>query len=1119
MTHRDDSSRQAPRPWGDRTAAVLDAAPDALLVIDPEGRIVDWNRRAEQIFGWTRRDVATRRLAEAILPQDERAAGRELSSAFQAAQSRSVEQGTIESDLLRRDGSRFPAELSISPLHLDDRQLVLVRVCDVAHRKASEAELRRELLEAKVLERVTQETATAESHEDSLHACIEIICQQTNWPVGHVLLMDETRRQLVSTDTWYLREPTRFSRIREISNGLRFGRGEGLPGRIWQSREPAWVKDISQDDRFSRAKADNGLAVRAAFGFPVVLSEGVAAVLEFFSDEITEPDERLMRLVRGVGRRVGELIELRRSEEHQVRLAAIVDGSYDAIIAKDPDGTIVSWNRGAERVYGYASEEAIGENISLILLEGTVEEEQEILDAMRTGVRLEQFVTRRRHKDGRVLPVSVTISPISNRSGRIVGSSTIERDITDLKEHEQALHRAKERAEQSQREAENALKVRGEFLANVSHELRTPMNSILGMLQLACEEDNLSNLVRDYLETAQSSAVSLLDLLNDILDFSRLEAGRFRIEVEPFSLRETVDDAMKTVSAGAFAKGLELACDIAADAPDDLVGDAVRLRQVLINLAGNAVKFTERGEVLLTVSCIRLWPNEARLRFSARDTGIGIAPPDRQRIFDAFAQADASSTRTHGGVGLGLSISSAILRQMGSMLQLKSELAKGSEFHFTVSLARQRAESSLGLPHVPLDQLREMPVLVVDDNQTNRRILEQMLRAWQMRPTTASDGQQALAILRDASETGQRYPLVIVDALMPGMDGIELSRRIAEASPAEVPPIVMMLSSADRQAFAQREDDLRVRAFLTKPVSQSDLLDAIVECLGVSAPLSLGSSRQKALPPPRPLAILVAEDTPANQKVVQAILGRRGHAVTIAQNGREAVNLASRQDYDVILMDIQMPIMDGYQATAAIRTLSSQTKRSVLIVAMTAHAMRGDRERCLAAGMDAYIAKPVDVDKLLALVEGEAQVKRTNDQSDSAGAVSPESATGGSDQQALQNVVDMDDVMQRLAGDRELFGELAGFFLEDVPGLMDDLERAIALSEMEGVHHAAHSIKGMAANLGARAAADAARRLELQGQQGQLDEAPAAFAQLRRDVDALLKTLPELTRRQDHPAD
>jgi two-component system sensor histidine kinase/response regulator len=791
-----------------------------------------------------------------------------------------------------------------------------------------------------------------------------------------------------------------------------------------------------------------------------------------------------------------DISERNEDAQYRTRMAALVDSSFDAIIGKDVAGKIISWNMGAERVYGFTEQEAVGQTIAFILPPGIDEEEPEILRAMQTGQRLEQFETVRRRKDGSLIPVSLTLSIIADNNTTIIGSSTIERDITDSKRQKEELQQAKEAAEE-------ATRMRAEFLANVSHELRTPMNAIIGMTQITLDED-VTDDVRDYVQTANDAAHSLLTLLNDILDFSKIESGKFTIANEPFCLRETVDETVKTLSTRAFDKGIELACEIEPACPDNLMGDPTRVRQVLTNLIGNAIKFTDQGEVILAVKASKEWPQKTRLRFSVRDTGIGIPLDDQRRILEPFMQVDASSTRRHGGTGLGLAICTELIQLMGGRISMESEVGVGSQFSFQLSFARQKdpGSGSIGSnDFTPIEQLRNMRVLVVDDNETNRRIMSESLSNWSMCPDTANDGQQALGRLQQAREAGSPYPLVIVDALMPQMDGYALSEEIAERF-SDPPPVILMLSSSDRREFRQREEEAGISVYLQKPVSQSDLMDAVIRALNVrfaADDISDGDAQR-----PRSnaaLSVLLAEDTPANQKLVTTILKKRGHAVTVAQNGREAVELFGRQAFDVILMDVQMPSMDGIQATTAMREQEASSDSPTPIIAMTAHAMRGDREKCLNAGMDAYIAKPIDAKVLIELVES------ISHESLPARGDTPSMETRNASKESASTAIDFDGTMKRLAGDMDLFRDFIGYFDEDSPKLLVSLRDAIANDEAPIVQRAAHSLKGLAANFGAEGCVAAAHKLEECGKNHDLAIASELLRGLEEEVQGLGATL------------
>jgi signal transduction histidine kinase/DNA-binding response OmpR family regulator len=606
--------------------------------------------------------------------------------------------------------------------------------------------------------------------------------------------------------------------------------------------------------------------------------------------------------------------------------------------------------------------------------------------------------------------------------------------------------------------ARRADRAKSEFLANMSHELRTPMNGILGMTELALDTP-LTDVQREYLTAARTSAQSLLTILNDGLDFSRSEAGKLELKSLDFPLREMLGDTLHALGFRAHEKGLELALAVAPDVPEYLAGDPMRLQQVLINLIGNAVKFTERGEVVVTVT----WSDQAALpqgpfplHFAVRDTGIGITAEKQRLIFEAFAQADGSASRRHGGTGLGLAIARQVVDLLGGRLWVESVPGEGSTFYFTARFAPGKAAPAPHPPEQP-GRLRGRPVLIVDDSATARGILRDVVVAWGMRPALAAGADEALSLLRRAAAAGEPFPLVLLDSHMPGADGFAAARQIKD-SPELADTRALMLIAGGTGGDLARCRERGVAAHVIKPVKPSALLNALLS--------TVGDEEKKEEPPAadpphfvaaRPLRILLAEDNAINQKVAIRLLSREGHTVVATENGREALAWLEQEEFDAVLLDIQMPQMDGFATTAAIRAREAGTGRHLPIIAMTAHALKGDRERCLAAGMDDYLAKPVRMD----------EVRKALDAALGAGA----------DAAAYDHAA----ALAKLDGDEAFLGELAEVFVQDCPGWLAGIETALAAGDVAEARQRAHTLKGAAYHFAAAPTIAAARALEKAG--------------------------------------
>ena len=656
-----------------------------------------------------------------------------------------------------------------------------------------------------------------------------------------------------------------------------------------------------------------------------------------------------------------DITERKQAEKMRAFLASIVESSDDSIIGTNLDGRILSWNQGAERLFGHTGEEAIGKHITLLFPASARADYLKSLSKIRFREHIERFESVRVGKNGIPLDVSVILSPIRDTLGQLQGVSAIYRDITASKKADAELVKAKEAAEAASR-------AKSTFLATMSHEIRTPMNGILGMTELVLDSE-LDAEQRANLELVHLSAESLLTVINDVLDFSKIEAGKLDFESISFDLRDRLGEIMQTLGFRAHQKGLELIYDVHPDVPATLAGDPGRLRQILVNLVGNAIKFTEQGQILVNVELESTTPESVCARFSVRDTGVGIPAEHQEKIFEPFSQADQSMTRKYGGTGLGLTISSRLVEMMGGRIWVVSQPGEGSTFHFTANLGVPTLVSEQARPIHPA-LLRDLPVLIVDDNFTNRQVLAGIVTQWGMLPTAVEGGRAALLALQAAKDAGRPFPLVLLDCQMPEIDGFTLAQQIQD-HPELVRTTIMMLTSADQLGDATLCRNLGISAYLVKPVRQSELLDLICKSLqrvpqDQQEVLRVRHAPRRASGPSR---VLVAEDNIVNQTLARRLLEKRGYTVSVVGDGRAALAALEKDSFDIVLMDVQMPGMDGFEATTAIRQQEQLSGRHVPIVAMTAHAFKGDQERCLAVGMDAYLSKPIRQQELYATIE------------------------------------------------------------------------------------------------------------------------------------------------------
>ena len=832
-----------------------------------------------------------------------------------------------------------------------------------------------------------------------------------------------------------------------------------------------------------------------------------------------------------------QALQALRDSEFRTRM--IVETALDAFIAMDHDGAIIDWNAQAEATFGWAERDVLGKPLVEVIIptqfraahESGLRRYLSTGQAKILGQRLELTAL---HRDGHEFPVEVTISALrlddrrldngdrsldgrresapNDRPGQANKSivfAAFVHDITKRKAAEAALREAKDAAE-------SANHAKSDFLANMSHEIRTPMNAIIGMTELVLDTP-LADAQREYLLTVRESGESLLRVINDILDFSKIEAGKMDLNPDVFSLREMLGDAMKSLAVRAHREQLELAFRVAADVPDTLIGDAGRLRQIVVNLVGNAIKFTHSGEVVLDVSHsengdapsnpsdVTVTPTIV-LHFYVRDTGIGIAPEKRSVIFEAFEQADTSTTRRYGGTGLGLAISQRLARLMGGRIWVDSELGIGSTFHFSARFV---------VPPVPLEPvaanavvLHGTRVLIVDDNATNRLILEEMLGNWGLEPVCAASARQALEELREAIRIERPFSIVLTDLHMPDTDGFMLAEAI-RGQPTLARTVVLMLTSGDRQGDVAKCRELGISAYLFKPIKQSELFNVLISALGVNGvedhATPLPAAELEALPP---LRILLAEDNLANQKLAVGLLTKWGHRVVVANNGAEAVQAWSDppegRPFDVVLMDIQMPEMDGFEATAAIRERERSRGRHTPIVAMTAHAMKGDRERCLEAGMDGYLAKPIRQQEVVAVLRqslaGETGLFRLTAKDD---VLAPVEDGSNAASASGTRQLNWKQALRFVADDSDLLREVLAAFVEECPEMQARLHQAAATEDWLTVAKTTHTLQAALRLFGGEALGLAVT-LEDRCKRGPTDEIHVLFEKFREELENVL---------------
>jgi PAS domain S-box-containing protein len=1061
---------------------------DAIYTHDLEYRITSWNRAAELLTGFTRDEMLAKKLSHLIAPGSLERATEMLNLKLQGQAST-----TYEIEVVAKDGHRIPLEVSTRLIEKEGKVVgVQGAARDISERKKALEALRLDEARLEALLKLSQMS------ESSTQQIADFALEQG-------ILLTKSRYGLLAFSNGDGSELTVRSCSRAAMEKCALDEKQrphslpavGLWGEAVRQRRPIIVNDYSASNPLQHGCPQGHVDILRFLCIPVLEHETVVAVVGVANkdDGYDEPDVRQLTLLMDG---MWKLIQQKRAEEavrsSEQRYRLLFEHNMAGVFRTALDGRFIDCNESFAQILGYSSPAEVLRHRAQDFY-GDTGDRDAFISRLKEHKAVTSYEVCLRRRDGGRVWVLENSSLIESDNGAPAEIEGTLIDITERKRAEDEWRQAKEAAEAANR-------AKSEFLANVSHEVRTPLNGVMGMTELALDTP-LSPEQREYLEAIKSSADSLLRVVNDILDFSKIEAHKLDLDSVEFRLMETLGEALRPLAFQAQQKGLELCLEISHAVPDLLQGDPGRLRQVIINLLGNAIKFTEHGEVVLTVEKEGEDPSNLCLHFSIRDTGIGIAPEKHKAVFEPFAQADGSTKRRFSGTGLGLTICARLVEMMGGKIWLESEMGKGSTFHFTACFR----SAAPRLEEAPPPILHGLQVLVVDDNPTCRRVLGSLLRQWDVQPTLCGNVPEAFLTLAQAKRQKRPFGVVLLDARLHDQDGFAVAKQIKH-DPESAKATVMLLSGASQSADIARCQELGVAAYLTKPILAPELLEALLRPSDTLQEWTAEATAPDGAPPPkavRKLRILLVEDNEVNRTLVTRLLGKQGHSVVVAATGREAVAAvqhASRGAFDLILMDVQMPDMDGFETTAAIRAHELLTGGHVPIVAVTAYAMKGDCERCLAAGMDGYLPKPIQVHQLLELLR-KCEVLPVQTLEISHPQEQEECRPLGGEGEA----VDRDTLLDRLRGNSELLSELIEIYLSQSPSLLAAAQRALQEKNGKALARAAHSIKGSAGNFLARAALETAGQLEAFAEESDFSRAREALSALEREMQRLDRAL------------
>ncbi|HEY8235241.1 MAG TPA: PAS domain S-box protein, partial [Gaiellaceae bacterium] len=1018
-----------------------------------------WNRGAERMFGWRAGEIVGRPLT-VLMPERLRALHEQgLARVRQTGHSK-LAGSVVELVALHKDGREFPVELSIGVWDSSDGPAFSGVIRDITEQKKLAEALRRSEEE---LRRQKQYVESLVEINPTAIVTVDRDGNVTSWNLAAEELFGYSRDEAIGRNL----------------DDLVVGQGD-------LRREAVRYDQVLRAGRFhtvtQRARRDGTLADVELIVVPVIEEGEPTGYLVIYHD----------------------ISQLQRQKQYYQSLLEV---SPSAIVTVDPEHKVTSWNPAAEKLFGYSREEAIGRDVDSLVANAEAVHDEAVRLNRQTEAGEVRLTTRRTRKDGSLVDVDVRAAPI--RVGdQMVGLYALYHDISELQ-------RARE-------QAESATQAKSAFLAMMSHEIRTPMNAVIGMAGLLVDTE-LTPEQRSYVEVIRSSGEALMAVIDDILDFSKIEAGRLELERRPFDLRSCVESALELVAASASSKGLDLAYLLDQRLPGAIVGDEARLRQILINLLNNAIKFTDTGEVVVSVDGEALESGEGEIRreyklhFVVRDSGIGI-PQDRlSRLFESFSQVDASTTRRYGGTGLGLAISKRLSELMGGTTWVESRVGEGSSFHVTIH-AEQAPALAPNHEHGAPPQLHGRRVLIVDDNATNRHILVRQAESWGMLARDTASPTLALEWIRQ----GDPFDLAILDMQMPEMDGVTLAEEIRRYRDAREVPLVMLTSLG---SWGELRRGVEFAASLTKPIRPSQLYDTLMSVFGAT-PVAVQAPAPREGPVERlaervPLRILVVEDNVVNQQLALLLLRKLGYRADVTADGLEALQALEHEPYDVVLMDVQMPTMDGLEATRRIHQRWPEGRRPHIIAA-TANAMQEEREACLAAGMDDYLPKPIHLKELAAALSRcrPRVVPRPPAAARESGVSSqapPEREPLGQPRSAgVLHPPALERLKQIIGDDRGLLAALIDTFLNDVPRLVDGARQGLQQGQADEVRRAAHTLKSNGATFGAVRFSELSRELEARARSGSLDGTADLLARIEGEYESVKIAL-ETVREQGRP--